>query len=117
MHEAIIKGYFEGWEKKNWDAVASHLALGFTFTSPAPDDHISVATFREKCWSQAEHIQRFDFVRILGNESEAFALVHVITKEGRVIRNTEFFTFKDGKIQAIEVFFGGTGQGFPTNQK
>lgn len=117
MHEAIIKGYFGGWEKKSWDAVASHLAEGFTFTSPAPDDHIPIAAFREKCWNQAEHIERFDFVRILGNETEAFALVHVITKDGRVIRNTEFFTFKDGKIQTIEVFFGGTGQGFPTNQQ
>lgn len=117
MHEAIIKGYFGGWEKKSWETVASYLAEGFTFTSPTPDDHIPTEEFRRKCWNQAEHIQRFDFVHIAGDERAAFALVHVVTKQGHVIRNTEFFTFEDGKIRSIEVFFGGTGQGFPTNTR
>jgi hypothetical protein len=43
--------------------------------------------------------------------------VHVITTDERVIRNTEYFTFESGRIRSIEVFFGGTGQGFPTNGK
>lgn len=117
MGEEIIREYFGGWERKDWNAVRRHLDDAFTFTSPAPDDHISVAEFRAKCWNQAEHIQRFEFVRIVGNEREAFALMHVITKDGRTIRNTEYFTFENGKIRSIEVFFGGSGQGFPTNQK
>jgi hypothetical protein len=115
--EEIIKRYFSGWEKKDWDAVASHLADGFTFTSPAPDDHISTLEFKEKCWPQSLHIKKFDFIRIIERGDEAFAIIHVITNEGKVIRNTEFFTFSKGKIKSIEVFFGGTGRGFPTNQK
>lgn len=95
----------------------STLADDFTFTSPAPDDHISIEKFREKCWPQSSHIKKFDFIRIIGRGDEAFAIIHVITNEGNVIRNTEFFTFTNGKIKSIEVFFGGTGQGFPTNQK
>lgn len=117
MHEKIIKDYFAGWEAKDWNIVASKLADGFTFTSPAPDDHLPIDKFKAKCWNQADHIQRFEFARIVGNESEAFAIVHVITKDDRVIRNTEFFTFSEGKIKSIEVFFGGAGEGFPTNQK
>src|SRR5690242_13031896 len=60
MYETIIKEYFGGWEKKSWNTVAKRLADGFTFTSPAPDDHISIDEFKEKCWKQAEHIRRFE---------------------------------------------------------
>lgn len=114
-HERIIKGYFAGWEKKDWAAVARHLAKEFTFTSPAPDDAIPTESFKAKCWPQAGHIRRFEFVKIIGDEAAAFAIVHVITQDGRIIRNTEYFIFQDGKIRSIEVFFGGTGQGFPTH--
>jgi hypothetical protein len=34
-NERIIKEYFAGWVKKDWNAVASKLAEGFTFTSAA----------------------------------------------------------------------------------
>jgi hypothetical protein len=117
LHEKIIKDYFEGWVKKDWSMVSAQLGEGFTFTSAAPDDHISIEKFKEKCWTQAAHIKRFDFVKIIGNENEAFAIVHVITGENNVIRNTEYFNFSNGKIKSIEVFFGGNGQGFPTNKK
>ena len=116
-HEKIIKAYFAGWVEKDWNLVSSQLAVGFTFTSPAPDDHISTEQFKEKCWVQADHIKRFDFIKIIGNENEAFAIVHVITEDNKIIRNTEYFNFSNGKIKSIEVFFGGSGQGFPTNQK
>jgi len=116
-YEKIIKAYFAGWANKDWDQVSAQLAEGFTFTSAAPDDHISIAKFKEKCWVQAQHIQKFEFANITGNEREAFAIVHVITKENKVIRNVEYFNFINGKIKSIEVFFGGNGQGFPTNEK
>ena len=116
-YEKIIKDYFSGWVKKDWNVVSSQLADGFTFTSAAPDDHISTEKFKEKCWVQAQHIQKFEFVKIMGNDSEAFAIVHVITTDNKVIRNIEYFNFNNGKIKSIEVFFGGAGQGFPTNAK
>jgi len=116
-HEKIIKSYFDGWVKKDWNLVSAKLADGFTFTSAAPDDHISVEKFKEKCWVQAAHIQKFEFIKIIGDDNEAFAIVHVVTSDNTVIRNTEYFKFVNGKIKSIEVFFGGTGQGFPTNVK
>lgn len=116
-YEKIIKDYFNGWVKKDWNLVSGQLAEDFTFTSPAPDDHISIDSFKRKCWVQAGHIKRFDFIKIIGNENEAFAIMHVITTDNRTIRNAEYFNFNNGKIRSIEVFFGGTGQGFPTNKK
>src|SRR6187401_618264 len=116
-YERIIKDYFGGWVKKDWSLVAGQLADGFTFTSAAPDDHIPIEKFKEKCWPQATHIKRFEFVKIIGDNDEAFAIMHVVTGDNRIIRNTEYVTFSNGKIKAIEVFFGGSGQGFPTNTK
>ena len=116
-YETIIKSYFDGWVKKDWNLVKGQLAEGFTFTSAAPDDHISVEKFKEKCWVQATHIQRFEFVKIVGDNNGAFAIIHVVTDDNRIIRNVEYFTFSDGKIKSIEVFFGGSGEGFPTNSK
>lgn len=113
--EAIIKSYFSGWEKKDWNTVARNLAEGFTFTSPAPDDHIDARKFKDKCWVQAEHIKTFEFPKITEAGNQAFAIVHVITSDNRVIRNVELFTFEGNKIKSIEVFFGGNGAGFPTN--
>ena len=116
-YETIIKSYFDGWVEKDWNLVKGQLAEGFTFTSAAPDDHISVETFKEKCWVQATHIQKFEFRKIVGDDNEAFAIIHVVTNDNRIIRNVEYFMFSDGKIKSIEVFFGGSGQGFPTNSK
>src|SRR5687768_6705421 len=76
-NEKIIRRYFEGWEKKDWNQVSAQLAEGFTFTSAAPDDHISVEKFKEKCWIQADSIRKFEFVNIMGTIDEAFAIVHV----------------------------------------
>lgn len=115
MYEKLIKEYFRGWELKNWQRVASLLSADFTFTSPAPDDHISLAAFEQKCWKQAEHIERIEFVDLCGDANRAFALLHVITKSRQLIRNVEHFVFRGAQIASIEVFFGGTGRGFPTN--
>jgi ketosteroid isomerase-like protein len=111
----LIKRYFNGWERRDWEAVASQLAADFTFSSPAPDDHLPTERFKAKCWSQTDWIRRFEFPKILGDEHEALAIVHVVTTDNRVIRNIEYFTFRDGKVASIEVFFGGGGQGYPSN--
>ncbi|HEX6223482.1 MAG TPA: hypothetical protein VFZ52_03685, partial [Chryseolinea sp.] len=89
------------WARKAWNQVSRHLADGFTFTSAAPDDHSSIEKFKQKCWPQAQHIQRLEFPEITGDMHHAFAIVHVVTNENRVIRNVEYFTFVEGKIKAI----------------
>ncbi len=116
-NEQIIRDYFGGFEKKDWSQVEAQLDPGFTFTSPAPDDHINITQFKAKCWPQSQHIKEFEFVKIVDLGDEAMALMQVITTEKKLLRNVEYFHFKNGKIASIEVFFGGTGAGYPTNAK
>lgn len=113
----IIRTYFSGYEKKDWAITSSQLADGFTFTSPAPDDHIPLAVYKEKCWPQSKYIKKIEFISIVQEGDHAFALYDGTTTDNKVIRNAEYYTFSNGKIKSIECFFGGSGAGYPTNAK
>jgi SnoaL-like domain/Activator of Hsp90 ATPase homolog 1-like protein len=107
LMEKVIKEYFSGYEKKDWNLIERLLADGFTFTSPNDDDHIDIKAFKEKCWPQAStKIKRFDVDKVIGNGDEAFARYQVMFTDGASTRNTEYFKFENGKIKEIEVFFG-----------
>jgi len=112
-----IKTYFSGYEKKDWSITSSQLADGFTFTSPAPDDHIPLEVYKQKCWPQSKFIKKVEFISIVQQGDHAFALYSVTTTDNKIIRNAEYYTFSNGKIKSIECFFGGSGAGYPTNAK
>lgn len=113
----IIKTYFSGYVNKDSSLTFSQLADGFTFTSPAPDDHIPLAVYKKKCWPQSKYIKSIHFISIIQDGHHAFALYVGTTTDNKVIRNTEYYTFSNGKIASIECFFGGSGAGYPTNAK
>jgi ketosteroid isomerase-like protein len=112
--EEIIRSYYSGYEKKDWNLSGSLLADNFTFTSPNDDDHISKSVFKEKCFlSQLEFIERFELETVLTRGNEAFVKYLCRTTKGTSFRNVEYFRFADGKITAIEAYFGGK-LGYPT---
>jgi hypothetical protein len=112
-----IRTYFSGYEKKDWNITSSQLADGFTFTSPAPDDHIPLAVYKQRCWPQSKFIKKIEFISIVQQGDHAFALYTGTTTDNKTIRNAEYYTFSNGKIKTIECFFGGSGAGYPTNAK
>ena len=113
----IIRTYFSGYEKKDWGVTSSQLADGFTFTSPAPDDHITLTVYKQRCWPQSKFIKKVEFISIVQEGDHAFALYNATTTDNKVIRNAEYYTFSNGKIKSIECFFGGSGAGYPTNAR
>jgi len=46
-HEKVIKQYYAAYEKKDWHMLELILDDGFTFTSPAGDDHINLKLYRK----------------------------------------------------------------------
>ncbi|PWU02090.1 MAG: DUF4440 domain-containing protein [Bacteroidetes bacterium] len=114
--EKVIRTYFEGYEKKDWNIVASQLADGFTFTSPNNDDHISLATYKERCWPTCKFFKKIEFSKIVEKDNYAFAIYNITTTDNKSVRNTEYYTFNNGKIKSIECFFG-PGESFPGNKK
>jgi SnoaL-like domain len=112
--EQAIKEYYAAYEKKDWHMLEMILADGFTFTSPAGDDHINLKLYKERCWPNANNTKKFDLVKITIDGDDAFVLYNGWTTAGKLFRNTEHFKFKEEKIVENECFFGA-GINFPNN--
>jgi hypothetical protein len=115
-HEQVIKQYYAAYEKKDWLMLEQILDDGFTFTSPAGDDHINLKVYKERCWPNAVNTKKFDLEKVVINGDDAYVTYNGWTTDGKLFRNTERFKFKDGKITENECFFG-PGVSFPNNAK
>ena len=108
--EEIIRKWYQAWEKKDLDQFEALMAENFTFSSAAGDDHISRSTFKAQCWdTQAKLIDRSDLERVITSGNDAFVKYLCHTKNGKSFRNVEYFLVRDGKVEALECYFGGSG--------
>ncbi len=96
--------------------MASILADGITFTSPAGDDHIDLKTYKERCWPNSAKTKNFELEHVMVDGDDALVTYNGYTNDGTLFRNTERFKFKHGKITEKECFFG-PGVSFPNNEK
>jgi hypothetical protein len=108
----VVKAYYSGFEKHNWNLVVSQLAKSFTFTSPNNDDHISFEKFKERCWPTNSFIKKVNYIKMTESSNDLILLVEIITTDKKVVRNIDVFSFSRGKIKSVEVFFG-LGAGYP----
>ncbi|MBS1505891.1 MAG: nuclear transport factor 2 family protein [Bacteroidetes bacterium] len=111
-----MRNYLEGYEKKDWNLVSSQFADGFTFTSPAGDDHISLVQYQEKCFPTSKFVKNVKFTQITVDGNTAFAIYEIATTDNKQVRNVEYYTFNKGKIKSIECFFG-VGINYPGSGK
>lgn len=106
-NEELIRKWYAGWEKKDWDPLDRMLADDFTFSSPNGDDHISKATFKTRCWeSNIDFIRKFDLERVTTGADDAFVKYLCHLKDGKSFRNVEYLRIKNGKLESIECYFG-----------
>src|ERR1700679_1375428 len=114
-NEKIVREYYTAYEKKDWSILERILADGFTFTSPAGDDHIDLKLYKARCWPNSENTKKFDLEEVVVVGDVAYVTYNGWTNNGRLFRNAERFLLKDGRIVENECFFG-TGVNFPNNQ-
>lgn len=111
-HETVRK-YYAAWEKKDWHPVDILLTDDFTFSSPL-DDHISKSAFKAGCWdTQIAYIDRFDLKQVVGTGNEVFVMYVCHTTNGKTFQNVEFLQLQDGKVKALQCYFGGKSS-FPS---
>jgi ketosteroid isomerase-like protein len=111
--QEVVRKYYAAWATKDWHRIDILLADDFTFSSPL-DDHISKSGFKAKCWdSQIAYIDRFDLKQVIGTDNEAFVLYVCHTTNGKTFRNVEYFQLREGKVKAVECYFGGKSS-FPS---
>jgi ketosteroid isomerase-like protein len=106
----LARKMFQAYETRDRAFVEQLLAPDFTFTSPY-DDHIGRDAYFERCWPNSESIAKFHFVAIAESGDSVLVLYQCATKSGSSFRNTECLTFTDGKLNAVEVFFGDPPSG------
>lgn len=109
-NEETVRKYYALWSQQNdWHPVDVLLTDDFTFTSPV-DDRISKSAFKTGCWDTQHGLiagHELDRVFLVGDQ--AFVRYTCRTKNGKSFRNVEYLQLKDGKIEAIECYFGGSG--------
>ncbi|HEY1869726.1 MAG TPA: nuclear transport factor 2 family protein [Chitinophagaceae bacterium] len=111
--EKAVQAYYSGFETHNWDLVASQLADGFTFTTPV-NDHISVKEFKDSCWGTNRFTKKVNLIKMVQSGNDLILLVEIHTTDNKLARNVDIYTFSEGKIKSIEVFFG-PGLKYPGN--
>ena len=108
--EEIIRKWYKAWVEKDEGQFEALMAENFTFSSAAGDDHISRSTFKTQCWDiQAKLIDRFDLERVSPSGNDAFVKYLCHTTNGKSFRNVEYHRVRDGKVEALECYFGGAG--------
>jgi ketosteroid isomerase-like protein len=105
----IIRGLFAAYMANDRNAVEDALADDFRFTSPY-DDGIDKPTYFERCWRNADWIERHELERIFVEDDEAFVTYKCLARGGKNFRNTEFFRFAGDRIKSIDVYFGASYQ-------
>jgi hypothetical protein len=106
-NQEILRKWYAAWEKTDWGPIDVMLTDDFTFSSAAGDDHISKNTFKTQCWqSQVGLVDRIELEQVFGKGNEALVKYLCRTKNGKSLRNVEYFRFREKKIEALECYFG-----------
>jgi ketosteroid isomerase-like protein len=95
---------FQAYVDKDRDAMESLIAADFHFTSPL-DNRLDRAAYFDRCWPNSKAIEAIDFVHVVEDGARVF-VTYEGEASGRRFRNTEILTIREGRITAVEVYFG-----------
>ena len=104
MRRAIIAAY-GAYETDDRDTQERLIAPDFAFTSPY-DDGIDREAYFRRCWPNHETIAKMKIERIFIEGDSAYVTYLCKSISGSSFRNTEYLTFRGGKIASVEVYFG-----------
>lgn len=104
---SVVEAAFRYYRSQDRDAAFALYADDFSFTSPQ-DDHIDKAAFFERCFPTADRFTEQRLLHVTPADQElVFAYYEYVLTTGDRYRNVEAFTVRDGRIQDVQVFFGG----------
>ena len=102
-----VRRRFNAYRAGDREEIEAVLHDDLTFTSPY-DDGIDRTAYFARCWPNRDRIKSHTIERLLVGEGEAFVQYMLETQDGTLSRNVEHFTYRDGKIADIDVYFGRT---------
>jgi ketosteroid isomerase-like protein len=102
---AVVQKYFQAYTDKDRAAIEAVVDEAFRFSSPR-DNRLDRATYFRRCWKVSEAIVRRKTIHMLANGDRVFVTYELAFASGRISRNTEIITLRNGKIVDVEVYFG-----------
>src|SRR5215472_8302682 len=85
-----VKACYAGFVNKDWNTVASQLAPGFTFTTPATDnDHMPIDKFKAECWPTSKFMKAASMTKVFETADELAVQVQMTTTDDKIVRNVD----------------------------
>jgi len=103
----IVRACFQAYVDGDRAALEAVLSADLRFTSPL-DNAIDLSTYLAVCWPTHAGIAGFRFVRMVEHGDTVLVTYEQSRNDGTASRNTEVLTVRDGRIRAVEVYFGWT---------
>ena len=108
--EDKVRAVFGAYRTRDTDAFLALLHPDFSFISPY-DDAIDRDAFMERCWPSTHSLTALDLKHLSADGEMVFALYESQLSDGQAFRNVERFTFRNGLLYSVEVFFGASPAG------
>lgn len=98
------KAIYDAYVDKDRGAAERLLADDFRFSSPL-DNGLDRDSYFAICWPNSVNTEGFIIVHMVEHGEQVFVTYEAQSKQAR-FRNTEILTVRDGRIAAVEVYFG-----------
>ena len=102
--EESARGLYKAFEDKDLAAAQNLVAEQFAFTSPL-DNKLNREAYFKICWPNSKSLEKFEFKHFRVEKDKAFVVYEAQSKTSK-FRNSEILTVKNGKVSAVEVYFG-----------
>lgn len=100
----LARAILQAYAGKDRDAAEALIAENFHFTSPL-DNALDRETYFQTCWPNSERMTACRVVQTVDLGDQAY-ITYEAQAADRAFRNTELHTARDGKLVAVEVYFG-----------
>jgi ketosteroid isomerase-like protein len=102
---ATARALYDAFEAKDRAAAERLIADDFRFFSPW-DNGLDRAKYFEICWPASERFEEFKLTDAVADGERVFVTYEALSRHGKRFRNAEVLTIRDGRISAVEVYFG-----------
>ncbi len=102
---SVARRSYQAYVDKDRSAIERLIADDFHFSSPL-DNRIDRQTYFARCWPNSESTADFKFIHLVRDDDRVFVTYEGRSTNGKIFRNTEILTVRDGKLVSAEVYFG-----------
>jgi ketosteroid isomerase-like protein len=102
---ATVRALYEAYRAKDRAAAERIIAEDFRFFSPW-DNGLDRRQYFEICWPNSQRFQEFKLTDAIADGERVFVTYEILTRNGERFRNAEVLTVRNGRVSAVEVYFG-----------